>query len=79
MTVDDGRTILMKENYKSRIYEINTIEDAEQPPPPPPQAWEKALGTRLRIAETWGHWGEFLILIRLKTEMLMNEKLPDQV
>ena len=53
MTVDDGRTILMKENYKSRIYEINTIDDAEQPPPlPPPQAWEKALGTRLRIAET---------------------------
>ena len=26
MTVDDGRRILMKENYKSRIYEINTID-----------------------------------------------------
>ena len=26
MTVDGGRRILMKENYKSRIYEINTID-----------------------------------------------------
>ena len=26
MTVDEGRRILMKENYKSRIYEINTID-----------------------------------------------------
>ena len=26
MTVDDGRRILMIENYNSRIYEINTID-----------------------------------------------------
>ena len=26
MTFDEGRRILIKENYKSRIYEINTID-----------------------------------------------------
>ena len=25
MTVDDGRTIVMNENFKSRVYEITTI------------------------------------------------------
>ena len=29
MTVDDGRRILTNENYKSRIYEITTIDGVE--------------------------------------------------
>ena len=35
----------------------------------------------IAIAQTRQHWGEFLMLIRLKiaTEMLMNAELPNQV